>query len=958
MHLSTHLKGINSYIILFVLSLLPITKSAYGQCAGTDNDVTVCEKDTDSNNRTYTLFDKLGGSPTPGGTWETNEPANFFALDRNTGIVDLWRINSFGSHRFTYVNDSCGESATVTIHLGGYPGEDNIDGSANACGDEFNVNLHRFLGSDVDGKVQDFNGVWAEDPSTITNQLNDNEFNAQAAGPGVYIFTYTIAAVSSCPSRTSTVILEVHPPANSGFPTGFQVCANADFSSLTNFDLNSLLVGESPNGLWSEVGTNQLENLTDHTINIEEINTNFGHGTYTFTYTVYRSHAICEDSFSQVTIEILPVFSGNIAVANYCLGEDHIVDLNYDDTLFPNGDYTISYEVNGISYSTPEFDVRLENGSAQFVMNTASVILNQSNTIEITGIGHSTRNLCASVNMSPTTFTTLDPSISTNTSCAAEEMMVELNDILDLTGVLATGTFDVDYEVTDTLGATINGTASNVSFSAGNSTFGIAGSLFTIAGDYTISADVQGDMDFNCTLQSTVSVIPIPEDIALGLIVDNSCDATNIAVSINAPALGDGAYQVTYNVIRSETQEVLITNTIDFIGGSSDLDIDLTNLAQGNYQVRLASTQNDTTPCRTVFDFEETANFAIAGIPEVPQAEENQQFCLAAYLPGVPTIGDLEVTASGALLFYATETDDVILPFDEPLVHGADYYISNIDTNNNCEGSDRIRIEVALTDLEEPTTADANPLFCAVDAPTVANLSVNGDVGNTITWFDAAIGGNTLDNSTPLIDGEVYYAATQNGICTSTVRLPITPQVISVPDVELITTHLSRCGLDNPTVMDFESLIIDTPYEVLWYNEAQGGAPLSTDTLLDSETTYYAAYWDAVNNCENPERLPITIDLSDCIPEAYDFFIPDGFSPNADGRNDLFYIPNIDVIFPDFTLEIFNRYGRSIFKGDRNRPAWDGKNGNTYAANGIYFYIITYNKDELEPLQGRLYLNR
>ena len=90
----------------------------------------------------------------------------------------------------------------------------------------------------------------------------------------------------------------------------------------------------------------------------------------------------------------------------------------------------------------------------------------------------------------------------------------------------------------------------------------------------------------------------------------------------------------------------------------------------------------------------------------------------------------------------------------------------------------------------------------------------------------------------------------------------------------------------------------------------------------------------------------------------YGFFVPDGFSPNGDGRNDTFFVPNIEVIFPNFTLEILNRYGTTLFKGDKSTPAWDGRNRSGMAPNGVYFYIIDYHKEGYEPIQGRLYLNR
>src|SRR5690606_14540927 len=122
----------------------------------------------------------------------------------------------------------------------------------------------------------------------------------------------------------------------------------------------------------------------------------------------------------------------------------------------------------------------------------------------------------------------------------------------------------------------------------------------------------------------------------------------------------------------------------------------------------------------------------------------------------------------------------------------------------------------------------------------------------------------------------------------------------------------------------------------------EGGTPLGDSVPLVQDRVYYAQAQDPGTGCGNPVRAMLTVDLSQCEPLDHGFFVPDGFSPNGDGRNDSFFVPNIGVIFPDFTLEIFNRYGSSLFKGNRGNPAWDGKGGSSVAPNGVYYYIINF----------------
>lgn len=947
------------FLILFTV-FLGITNSIQSQCAGTDKNIDICNKDADVANRTFDLFAELDNTATTGGTWSTTNPANFFALNQSNGILDLWRINNFGTHQFVYTYTACNESATVTINLGGYPGENNIDGSANACSDNSSVNLFGFLGSEVDGKVQDFNGLWEEAPLTATGFLEDNMFDAFSAGPGIYNFTYTVEAVATCPSRTATLILEVHPSPNAGNPNDFSICTNEDFSTLTNVDLFNFLAGQDPNGTWSETGTGQLSDLNDSFINIEELNTNFGYGTYSFTYTVYPTHPVCDEQQATVNINILPVLDGELTAANYCEGDNYTVNLAYDNSIMPNGGYDLTYTLNSTSGQRTGLaeSILLSNGTAQFTIDPTIISLNEFITIDITsatGISPE-QAVCADVLVDEVIFLVSNANINVPEICIMTDATVDLINILDDTGVRANGTFNLDYTLTSPSSAVTTTNFTGTQFTNGAASFAIPASNFSEAGEYTVNIDITNSFSSNCNLQTTFNVVPTPDEIELDLLVNNNCDATQIDVIITAPILADGTYTITYDVTELGSSTVLTTNTINFTGGTADYQIDVDALPVGDYTASVRSIQDDTTQCRIQFEFEETENFSKGGIPD-PPVVVNQTFCLSDYPTG-PTLMDIEVTATGDILFYATATDTAILPINTELIDGTDYFISNTDPTNNCEGAERAQVTVSFSNPTAPTTTNPNPAFCAETSPTLAEIDITVPSGNTVVWFDASTNGNTLAAITILVDGQSYFAATNDGSCTSTERLEIIPTVTTVAPTSLTEENISLCGLDNPTVLELRTLEDEFDNTVLWYTIETGGTALTDDVLLVEDIIYYAENFSVTTGCTSAQRTPVTVDLSNCEPEEYDFFIPDGFSPNADGRNDTFYIPNIGVIFPEYTLEILNRYGTSIFKGDRNNPAWDGSNGSSVAPNGVYFYIVNYNKDNAEPIQGRLHLNR
>ena len=93
-----------------------------------------------------------------------------------------------------------------------------------------------------------------------------------------------------------------------------------------------------------------------------------------------------------------------------------------------------------------------------------------------------------------------------------------------------------------------------------------------------------------------------------------------------------------------------------------------------------------------------------------------------------------------------------------------------------------------------------------------------------------------------------------------------------------------------------------------------------------------------------------------------DFFIPEGFSPNGDGINDLFVIRGI-LNYPHNTFEIYNRWGNKVFEASPYQNTWHGKAtfgirvGAGELPVGTYFYLLDL-RDGSKAIKGTIYLNR
>ncbi len=86
------------------------------------------------------------------------------------------------------------------------------------------------------------------------------------------------------------------------------------------------------------------------------------------------------------------------------------------------------------------------------------------------------------------------------------------------------------------------------------------------------------------------------------------------------------------------------------------------------------------------------------------------------------------------------------------------------------------------------------------------------------------------------------------------------------------------------------------------------------------------------------------------------FTIPNAFSPNGDNINDKWIIRGLKD-YDNCTVEIFNRYGREVFRSTGYQHPWDGNYNGTQMPVGTYYYLIDLRNGE-KPLSGPLTLLR
>jgi gliding motility-associated-like protein len=147
---------------------------------------------------------------------------------------------------------------------------------------------------------------------------------------------------------------------------------------------------------------------------------------------------------------------------------------------------------------------------------------------------------------------------------------------------------------------------------------------------------------------------------------------------------------------------------------------------------------------------------------------------------------------------------------------------------------------------------------------------------------------------------------------------------------------------------------------------ANTGSVVATDNCSSTPTVIFVG--DASDNQKCPETITRTYRVADdcgnytdvvqyiVINSGCEIVIPTAFSPNGDQMNDVWEIVDIDDVYPNNLVTVYNRWGNMIFesnKGDYSSKMWDGKfNGELLPVGSYYYIILTEGDNSGEIFKG------
>ncbi len=262
----------------------------------------------------------------------------------------------------------------------------------------------------------------------------------------------------------------------------------------------------------------------------------------------------------------------------------------------------------------------------------------------------------------------------------------------------------------------------------------------------------------------------------------------------------------------------------------------------------------------------------------------------------------------------------------------------------NMSGSYYVILQGSVTDLcGNAALPDSIPFI--IISPITVSLSSDSACEGNPTTITATAGGNT-GPYTYLYSGPGGLAAASN------------PAIYTYPSAGTYAYTLLVTDGNGCSVITADSVLVNSlpaagftysanGNEVSFVNTSSGAVSYTwnfggNDTSSVKDPTHY--FFDSTLYivqliAESADGCRDT--LSDTIIIVpFTVFIPDAFSPNGDGKNEVFYVYGQGIYH--FRMRIFNRWGEELLYTEDVDKGWDGKSkGGSPLGEDVYTYYVT-----------------
>ena len=266
--------------------------------------------------------------------------------------------------------------------------------------------------------------------------------------------------------------------------------------------------------------------------------------------------------------------------------------------------------------------------------------------------------------------------------------------------------------------------------------------------------------------------------------------------------------------------------------------------------------------------------------------------------------------------------------------------------SDHCSGSGySLQVNGNTYDEQNPSGQEMLIAENGCDSMVMIDLEFIDEVRDTIEYsgcsgdgFTVDLNGNIYDELDP--SGEETLSSTQG--CDSIVTIDL--RFSQVLDFE--KSFVKRIGEE--LLLDIDEFLaqINSTVTNLEWSPSIGlsCADCIQPEFIGAQDEIFTVTITDENGCAHVGRVEVRVETL-----AQDnIYIPNAFTPNEDGRNDVFQVLSTNAASLIIEqMNIYNRYGGLIFSQGNNTTTvsevfWDGRSGDREVQTGVYVYLIFY----------------
>lgn len=314
------------------------------------------------------------------------------------------------------------------------------------------------------------------------------------------------------------------------------------------------------------------------------------------------------------------------------------------------------------------------------------------------------------------------------------------------------------------------------------------------------------------------------------------------------------------------------------------------------------------------------------------------------------SIGTCQITVSAVNMCGSNSGIKTIYIYDLPVVlAGSDTTICQGDTIALSASGAGSYLWTPANSLLNPNTSTPLAFPDSTSVYTVTGTGLYGCENTDSTIINVLPSPQiNLGNDTSICEGDVVILDPGSGYITYLWHDSTTNQTFQVDSSGVYSVEVSTsngCIGKDVIVFDYQQGPPINIFTEECINENHpvtldaGGPFLSYFWQDGSSDQYYTAFESGIYWVKAGNGNCLTLDSIELFA-CLEITIPNVFTPNADGYNDVFKVVGDNITI--FDMQIFNRWGQIVFKSDDINLGWDGKLNGKECSEGVYYWIVNY----------------